>query len=130
MQAFKVEFEVRDSELDMQGIVNNSNYLKYFEHTRHKFLQHHGISFAEVTKQKQYLILTSTTLNFKKPLRSLDKFYVTCQLQAQGRIRVTFLQNIYLLADDTLTTTSQSTATCIDGNTNKPYIPEWITCLY
>ena len=39
---------VRDYECDLQGIVNNANYLHYMEHTRHEFLRHNGISFAQL----------------------------------------------------------------------------------
>ena len=39
---------VRDYECDIEGIVNNANYLHYTEHTRHLFLQHCGLSFADM----------------------------------------------------------------------------------
>ena len=35
---FRVDFEVRDNELDIQGIVNNSNYMIYLAHARHKYI--------------------------------------------------------------------------------------------
>ena len=34
---FVLPLTVRDYELDVQGIVNNANYLHYLEHTRHAF---------------------------------------------------------------------------------------------
>ena len=36
---FETKMEVRDYECDIEGIVNNANYLHYMEHTRHLFLQ-------------------------------------------------------------------------------------------
>ena len=39
---------VRDYECDIEGIVNNANYLHYIEHTRHLFLKERGLSFAEM----------------------------------------------------------------------------------
>ena len=36
---FETRMEVRDYECDIQGIVNNANYLHYTEHTRHRFLR-------------------------------------------------------------------------------------------
>lgn len=38
--------DVRDYECDIEGIVNNANYLHYTEHTRHRFLRSLGVSFA------------------------------------------------------------------------------------
>ncbi len=36
---FETKMEVRDYECDIEGIVNNANYLHYMEHTRHLFLE-------------------------------------------------------------------------------------------
>ena len=36
--------QVRDYECDIQGIVNNANYLHYTEHTRHLYLKSLGVS--------------------------------------------------------------------------------------
>jgi len=43
---FETRMLVRDYECDIQGIVNNANYLHYIEHTRHLFLRSLGLSFA------------------------------------------------------------------------------------
>ena len=43
---FETRMEVRDYECDIEGIVNNANYLHYAEHTRHLFLRSLGVSFA------------------------------------------------------------------------------------
>ena len=45
---FEARMEVRDYECDIEGIVNNANYLHYTEHTRHLFLKKCGLSFAEM----------------------------------------------------------------------------------
>ena len=41
---FETRMEVRDYECDIEGIVNNANYLHYAEHTRHLFLRSLGAS--------------------------------------------------------------------------------------
>ena len=48
---FETEMEVRDYECDIQGIVNNANYLHYTEHTRHLFLASLGVSFSKLHEQ-------------------------------------------------------------------------------
>ncbi|MDE5728481.1 MAG: acyl-CoA thioesterase, partial [Duncaniella sp.] len=42
---FQITFGVRDYECDVQGIVNNANYLHYLELTRHAFCEERGTSF-------------------------------------------------------------------------------------
>ena len=48
---FTLPMKVRDYEVDAEGIVNNAIYLHYFEHTRHEFCEHAGMSFAQMHAQ-------------------------------------------------------------------------------
>ena len=131
MNTYKLEFEVRDNELDMQGIVNNANYYIYLAHARHKFLKEIGISFAQMSEDKQYLLLASSNIEFKKSLRAEEKFYVTCKLVPEGNLRFAFEQEIRKIVDDTLIVKSFNVGACIDGNNrNRPYIPEIIKKLF
>lgn len=122
---YKLEFEVRDSEVDEQGVVNNANYFIYFAHTRHKFIKEMGISFSEMSANKQYLYLISSTIEFKKPLKAEDTFYVTCKLLPTGNVRFTCEQEVRRLVDDVLIAKSFNVCVCVDGNNrNRPYVPE------
>lgn len=128
---FRVEFEVRDNELDAQGIVNNANYMIYMAHARHKFLHEMGINFAEMTEKKQYLLLLKSTIEYKKSLKANDIFYVTCKLIPEGKIRFSFEQEIRLKYSDELIARGVNIGVCIDGtNRNRPYVPDKINKLF
>jgi acyl-CoA thioester hydrolase len=127
MKTFRLDFEVRDNEIDMQGIVNNANYFIYFAHARHKFLKELGVSFAKMTEENQLLLLISSTIEYKRPLKSEDLFYVTCQLAPEGKIRFAFEQEIRKTVDDSLIATARNIGVCLNGNhKNRPYVPEII----
>lgn len=123
---FKLEFEVRDNELDIQGIVNNANYFVYMAHARHKFLHEIGINFAEMAEAKQYLMLAKAVIEFKRSLKANDIFYVTCKVVPDGDDAFACEQEIRLVSNNKLMATGYFPAVCIDGNTKKRYIPEKI----
>lgn len=125
---YRVEFEVRDNEIDIQGVVNNANYFVYMEHTRHKFLQEvlKG-DFIEMAKANQNLLLISSNIDFKRSLLPNSKFYITCKMIQESRIKFAFEQEIRLSSDDSLIATAKNIVVCMDGNKNKPYVPEFIS---
>ena len=96
---FTLDLEVRDYELDMQGIVNNSVYQNYLEHVRHKFLQASGLDFATLTRQDIHLVVAQATLYYKAPLTSGDRFRVGLVLRQCSRLRFEIMQDIRRLAD-------------------------------
>lgn len=101
-EQFSCEMEVRDYECDLQGIVNNSNYQRYLEHARHKFLKEQGIDFAEVTARGILLIVTRIEIDYKHPLHSGDCFKVSLRLERISRIRFAFIQEIVRLGEEKL----------------------------
>lgn len=95
-----LEFLVRDYECDLQGVVNNANYQHYLEHARHDFLISKGISFAALHEEGVDLIVTRVEIDYKHPLRSLDRFFVRTAIEREGNVRLVFKQEIYLLPDN------------------------------
>lgn len=69
---FETEMEVRDYECDIQGIVNNSVYLNYFEHCRHKFSQNAGLDFTQMHYEGVDAVVIRAELDFKFPLKPGD----------------------------------------------------------
>ncbi|MFN3234134.1 MAG: acyl-CoA thioesterase [Gammaproteobacteria bacterium] len=122
---FKQTFEVRDNEIDAQGVVNNANYFIYMAHTRHKFLHSIGVNFDDYAKNNQNLFLLSTQINFKKALVANDNFYVTCEIVREGKLKIAFEQEVIRSSDEQLMAHARNIGVCVDGNNrNRPYIPE------
>ncbi len=98
---FTTEMEVRDYECDIEGIVNNANYLHYTEHTRHRFLKACGVSFAELHEQGIDAVVARMKLEFKVPFRC-DDIIVSCMGLKKENIRYVFTHDLYRQSDHKL----------------------------
>ena len=98
---FETKMEVRDYECDIEGIVNNANYLHYMEHTRHLFLQSRGLSFAEMHRKGVDAVVARMNLQYKTPLQCDDEFFSRLWLEKQG-LRYVFHQDIFRASDERL----------------------------
>ena len=104
--------EVRDYECDIEGIVNNANYLHYTEHTRHLFLKQCGLSFAEMHAKGTDAVVARMNLQYKTPLRCDDEFISRLWLEKQG-IKYIFHQDIFRAADEALCFRGDITLVCL-----------------
>lgn len=98
---FETRMQVRDYECDIEGIVNNANYLHYAEHTRHMFLKECGLSFAEMHSRGIDAVVARMNLQFKTPLQCDDEFISRLNLTKEG-IKYVFHQDIYRASDNKL----------------------------
>lgn len=101
MYIYELEFKVRDYELDVQGIVNNSVYQNYLEHTRHEFLLSRNVSFADLSKEGIDAVVARIEIAYKNPLRSKDEFVSKLNVKKEG-IKYIFNQAIFRKSDNKL----------------------------
>jgi acyl-CoA thioester hydrolase len=119
---FTIDFQVRDYELDLQGIVNNSNYQQYLEHARHEYLFGKKIDFAKLHSEGIDLIVTRVEMDYKTPLQSRDEFYITVEPKRDGMLKIVFEQNIYRKADNKPVVLAKVTGICLKNG--RPVKPE------
>ena len=98
---FETRMMVRDYECDIEGIVNNANYLHYIEHTRHLFLKERGLSFAAMHEKGIDAVVARMSMQFKVPLRCDDEFFSRLALKKEG-VKYILYQNIYRAGDEKL----------------------------
>jgi acyl-CoA thioester hydrolase len=118
---FEIEMEVRDYELDIEGIVNNSVYLNYLEHARHFFMKKLGLNFSELHKEGIDAVVTRIEIDYQSPLISNDRFLVRVRLERKGTLRLLFHQEIEKLPDRVIVVKALVTATCLCNG--RPRIP-------
>lgn len=98
---FKLRMAVRDYECDIEGIVNNANYLHYMEHTRHQFLLTKGVSFIELHKRGIDTVVARINVQYKTPLTSDTEFDSCLNVKKEG-VKYVFYQDIYRVEDQKL----------------------------
>lgn len=106
MYIYELAFKVRDYECDLQGIVNNSVYQNYLEHTRHEFLLENNISFSKLHEERIDAVVSRVDISYKQSLRSGDNFISKLYIKKEG-VRYIFHQAIFRKSDNVL---------CIKGN--------------
>ncbi len=95
--AFSLRLQVRDYECDLQGIVNNSVYMNYFEHCRHELLRSLGFDFSRLHEVGIDPVVSRVEIDFKARLRSGDRFDVRLGLRRHGKLRLLFDQRIVVV---------------------------------
>jgi acyl-CoA thioester hydrolase len=119
---FKLNFEVRDYECDLSGIVNNAVYQHYLEHARHMFLRKQGVDFVELEKRGITLVVMRIEMDFLYPLRSGDKFFVGLNTERISRLRFGFRQDIYRLPDEKPILAAKVVSTALNDK-GRPRLP-------
>ena len=114
-QIFKVDFEVRDYECDLQGIVNNAVYQNYYEHTRHKFLKSVNLDFNKLHQQGIDAVVYRVEIDFKYSLTSGDSFTCYLKLRKSGNLKYIFDQHIIRHSDEKLCSKATVTTVCVQN---------------
>lgn len=119
---FELKLEVRDYECDLQGIVNNSVYQNYLEHTRHKYISSLNIDFAELSKNGVNLVVKKVEIEYLAPLVSGNCFVSKLKMVRISPLRFGFEQNIYRLSDNKQMIRAFVTSTAINER-GRPMLP-------
>lgn len=110
---FELPMKVRDYEVDVEGIVNNANYLHYLEHTRHEFCESAGLSFRDMHLNGIDPVLSRVEIDYKTPLTLGEHFVSKLNIRRRGPIFI-FEQDIYK-TDGTPVVLAKVSVACIEN---------------
>ncbi len=123
---FSIELEVRDYELDMQGIVNNSVYQNYLEHGRHKFLEELNVDFSKLAEEGVNLVVIRAELDYKASLRAKEVFSIHVELEKISRMKFAFNQEVIRKSDSKVILQAKVFGTCLNRR-GRPEFPKEIS---
>lgn len=115
---YSLEMEVRDYELDSEGIVNNANYLHYLEHTRHKFCEEAGYSFKDLLNRGIITVVRKIEIKYINPLHSGDRFKSYLSIKREGACFI-FRQDIYKQSGEKVLEAKVSIASVFNGKISR-----------
>lgn len=110
---FELPMQVRDYELDSQGIVNNAVYLHYLEYTRHEFCRMVGCSFRDLQLEGIDPVLRKVEIEYVRSLVSGDRFVSKLAFWREGP-RFIFRQHLFTPGGDPVVR-ADVTVVCLRG---------------
>lgn len=81
---YTLAMKVRDYEVDAEGIVNNANYLHYFEHTRHEFCASAGLSFRQMRQEGMAPVVSDIAVRYVRSLGLGERMTSMLSLSRRG----------------------------------------------
>ena len=119
-KTFEYQMKVRDYECDAQGVVNNANYLHYFEAARHEMMEACGIRLRDLTENNILPVVRNANIAYKHSLRGSDEFICRVRIDRE-LLRYVFHQEIYRLSDRVLCAKATVEVVClVNGRVSKP----------
>ncbi len=76
----RVTHTVAFYETDAMGVVHHSNYVRFLEHARVRFLAEHDQPYAEYIRQGYHVPVTRAEVQYQRPCRFGDEIEITCWL--------------------------------------------------
>lgn len=91
------EFKVHYHQVDQMGVMHHAQYLYVLEQSRINWLQNRGVSYAALEKSGILLPVVNISIDYKRPLRFEDTFFVHTILEHAER---SFVDFSYVLEDE------------------------------
>lgn len=114
----ETKLRVRYGETDAQGIVNNADYLSYFEVGRVEWLRAAGLSYRELEKEGHGLVVVEVLARYKRPAFFDDELTVRTELTELKRASLSFGYTV--LRGEQVLVTGRTLHGCVDLTTGKP----------
>ena len=114
----ETKLRVRYSETDVQGIVNNANYLSYFEVGRVEWLRAAGLSYKELEERGYGFMVVEVRAFYKRAARFDDELTLRTRLAELSRASFRF--EYALLRGREVLATGYTRHGCVELTSGRP----------
>lgn len=114
---------------DGGGIVYYANYLRYLERSRTEWLRVLGESQQRLASEDNLLFtVVRVEIDYRQPARLDDLLYVTCKPEVEGRVSMSFSQDVHRdSVEGPVLASARVRVACVDAQTLRPRrIPAFI----
>lgn len=117
-----LEIPVRTYDIDFAGIVSNIVYIRWLEDLRLKFLDEHW-QIDQQIEQGYVPILAGTEIEYKRPIKLIDKVIGRLWLSSLGRLK--WIVQAEILSNNELAALATQKGAFVNLQNNRPIpIPE------
>lgn len=99
-----IQLRVNYHQVDQMGIVHHAQYAYFLEQARIDWLRNQGVSYADMEEDGILLPLTEISIQYKRPLRFDELFFVHTKIDVFDNYYVTFDYRIENQEKTTITT--------------------------
>lgn len=117
--AVSVPIEVRPTDLDSKGHVNNARYLEYFQAGRWKYLDGRGLSTADLAALGVVAVVRNVNVDYLAECDYGDRLSVATSLERLGNTSFALRQEVFK-SDGTVAARASVTLVTIDPAARKP----------
>lgn len=126
---FQWQARVYWEDTDGGGIVYYANYLRFMERARTEWLRARGWSQQQLARESGILFtVANVNVDYLKPARLDDLLFISCAPQPEGRVTLSFAQQIRRDAPDgELLIDGKVRVACVDAQRMKPKrLPQFV----
>jgi acyl-CoA thioester hydrolase len=114
----ETKLRVRYSETDAQRVVNNANYLSYFEVGRVEWLRCAGLSYKELERRGYGFVVTEVHAYYKRPALFDDELTLRTELVEMKRASFSFGYTVF--RDGEVIATGRTRHGCVELASGRP----------
>jgi acyl-CoA thioester hydrolase len=118
-----IELPIMSFETDYQGIVNNTEFIRFLERVRYALSKKLGFSFKQVRSSKLWIVMAHVEINYISPGRFEDVMLGTGWVEKVGKTSLTLGYEFKLKGAKRLIADAKQVMVFVDQKLKPTFIP-------